>query len=140
MNSLIPKDLMTAQNTTRIHDQHNPKLPRAVEAEQQVTVLLEKWVLPAARMGTSVQLNLARPDLTDEIAVVFHRLGYDVTVWEAGNTLTGVLDLNWPARPHEPLLGGRPPQPPGPIQRKDAPGPLARFFSNLFGKSTVGPR
>jgi hypothetical protein len=54
--------LMTAQDAARIHDAHNPELPRIVEAEQHVEVLLEKWVVPAACTGTSVRLNLARRD------------------------------------------------------------------------------
>ncbi|MCD0166448.1 hypothetical protein [Deinococcus sp. 12RED42] len=133
MNIQISK-LMTAQDAAHIHDQHNPRLPRTVEAEQQVEVLLEKWVRPAARTGTSVQLNLARPDLTGEIASLFHSLGYGVTVWKRGGTPTGVLDLTWPAVPQKPLPGGRPPPPTDPIRQEDTPGPFARFISNLFSR------
>jgi hypothetical protein len=132
LNSLIPKELMTAQDAARIHDQHNPELPRAVEAEQQVADLLAKAVLPAARTGTSVQLNLARPDLTGEIATIFQTLGYGVTVHMRDLLPTGVLELSWPARPAERREGDalRPPPPPPPIMQRHERGPslLARLL------------
>lgn len=132
MNSLIPQDLMTAQEAARIHDQHNSDVGTALAVAEDVRMLLDTHVRPAARTGTSVALTLPRPHLTREVAGTLNSLGYSVTMRMRGSTPTGVLDLAWPARPQATLPGGRPPPPPDPIRQDETPGPLTRFVSHLF--------
>lgn len=132
MNSLIPQDLMTAQDAARIHDQHNSDVGTALAVAEDVRKLLDTHVRPAARTGTSVTLTVPRPHLTREVAAALNSLGYSVTMRMRGRTPTGVLELSWPARPQTNFPGGRPPPPTDPVRQEDAAGPLTRFISNLL--------
>lgn len=71
-----PDPPLTAQEAARIHWEHHPELPPEEEAALIVEQLLSTAVREAARRSTFVNLNLARPDLTSEIAAEFHQLGY----------------------------------------------------------------
>lgn len=105
--------MLTAQDAARIHQEHNPSLTPQEQARREVDRLVRGYVQVTALKGTSLDLTLARVDLTTEIAQEFNRLGYGVTYELLDGIPNGKMRVTWPQVPWQ---GPKPPPPADPPQ------------------------